>query len=208
MITLVTGGAGFIGRWVVKRLLLSGKKVVIIDNLSNGRSENIKEFEDDKNLIEFIVDDIRNQKIINSLFLNYKFSTCIHLAAQINVQESIDYPERAFENNVLGTYNILEAARKTNTKVVLIGTCMVYNLADSNVAISEKYEVKPVSPYAGSKIASEELALSYYYGLKLPVVVLRPFNTYGPFQKTNMDGGVISIFIKQCPGRRMEHPDR
>ena len=195
MVYLITGGAGFIGRWVVKNLISKEKKVVIIDNLSNGQIENIKEFENDKNFIEFISDDIRNQEIINSLFLKYKFSICIHLAAQINVQESIDFPERAFENNVIGTYNILEAARKFNTKVVLVGTCMVYNLANSKIAISEDHEIKPVSPYAGSKLAAEELALSYFYGLKLPVVILRPFNTYGPFQKTNMDGGVVSIFI-------------
>ena len=96
---------------------------------------------------------------------------------------------------MIGTYNILDAARRIRTKIILIGTCMVYDLANSNVAISEEYKVKPVSPYAGSKLAAEDLALSYYYGLKLPVVVLRPFNTYGPFQKTNMEGGVVAIFI-------------
>ena len=74
---------------------------------------------------------------------------------------------------------------------------MVYDLADVNNAISEDSPLKPLSPYAASKLAAEELALSYYYGFNLPVIVLRPFNTYGPFQKTNMDGGVISIFVNQ-----------
>ena len=74
---------------------------------------------------------------------------------------------------------------------------MVYDIVDSNQAISEDHRIKPASPYAGSKLAAEELALSYYYGFNLPVVVLRPFNTYGPFQKTNMNGGVISIFVNQ-----------
>ena len=196
MVCLVTGGAGFIGRWVVKNLLLKNKDVVIIDNLSNGRENNIREFEKNPNFKEFIVDDIRNKKILNKIFLKYEFETCIHLAAQINVQESLNNPKKAFENNVVGTYNILEAAKDFNTKVIHIGTCMVYDLANTNAAISENHPIKPTSPYAGSKIAAEDITLSYYYGLNLPVVILRPFNTYGPFQKTNMEGGVISIFIK------------
>jgi len=195
MVDLVTGGAGFIGRWVVKNLLSRGRKVVVIDNLSNGRKENLEEFKGNPNLEEIIVEDIKNPHIIEKLFLEYKFSNCFHLAAQINVQESLDYPERAFENNIVGTFNILEGARKYNTKVILIGTCMVYDLADSNIAISEDHRIKPSSPYAGSKVAAEELALSYFHGLGLPVVILRPFNTYGPFQKTNMEGGVVSIFV-------------
>lgn len=195
MVDLITGGAGFIGRWVVKHILNRGKEVVVIDNLSNGRKENLAEFKDNPNLKEIIIEDIANKEIVEKIFSKYQFSNCIHLAAQINVQESLNFPERSFRNNVIGTYNILEGARKFNTKVILIGTCMVYDLASSNIAISEEHRVKPTSPYAGSKIAAEELALSYYYGFDLPVIILRPFNTYGPFQKTNMDGGVVSIFI-------------
>ncbi len=197
MVILVTGGAGFIGRWVVKKLLSKNYEIVIIDNLSNGSKANLSEFKNHSNLKELIYDDIRNQDIISKLFNKYNFSICIHCAAQINVQESLDYPKRAFENNIIGTYNILEAALNVNTKVIIIGTCMVYDLADSNKPISEIHNIKPSSPYAGSKLAAEEFALSYYYGLKLPVVILRPFNTYGPFQKTNMEGGVVSIFVKR-----------
>ena len=196
MVILITGGAGFLGRWVVNALLKREREIVIIDNLSNGRKENLSEFQEDSKLKEIIYDDIRNRDIIDNLFLKYKFESCIHLAAQINVQESIDYPDRAFNNNIIGTYNILEAARTYNTKIIIIGTCMVYDLAASNnEAISESHNVKPASPYAGSKLAAEDIALSYYFGLKLPVVILRPFNIYGPFQKTNMEGGVISIFV-------------
>ena len=196
MVFLVTGGAGFIGRWVVKKLLTNYVEVVVIDNLSNGRKENLAEFTDDPLFKEFIIGDITDKELVEKIFAANKFSTCIHLAAQINVQESIDHPEKAFKTNVLGTYNILEAALKTNSKVILIGTCMVYDLAGSNIAISENHQLKPSSPYAGSKLAAEVLALSYYYGLNLPVVILRPFNTYGPFQKSNHEGGVVSIFVK------------
>ncbi len=192
---LVTGGAGFIGRWVVNKLLSLKEEIVVIDNLSNSRKENLEEFEDNKLLKEFYIGDIRNQQDIISLFDKYKFDTCIHLAAQINVQESIENPKKAFDNNLVGTYNVLEASRIYDTKIVIIGTCMVYDLVNAYELISETHPVKPISPYAGSKLAAEELALSYYYGLGLPVVILRPFNTYGPFQKTNMEGGVVSIFI-------------
>ncbi len=195
MVVLITGGAGFIGRWVVKKLLSQEKKVIIIDNLDNGRKENLDEFKDNPNLIKFLIGDIKDKQLIEDLFKKYKFSICFHLAAQINVQESLDDPKKSFENNIIGTYNILEAARKINTKIILIGTCMVYDLVDASKKISETHPIKASSPYAGSKVAAEELALSYYYGFKLPVVILRPFNTYGPYQKTNMDGGVVSIFV-------------
>ena len=195
IVILVTGGAGFIGRCVVKKLLEKKYEVVIFDNLENGRLENLDEFKNNPYLKQVYISDIRNKQDIQDLFSNYKFNICIHLAAQINVQESIEFPEKSFEINVIGTYNILESARTYNTKVILIGTCMVYDVAEAKSAISEEHRVKPISPYAGSKLAAEELALSYYYGLNLPVVVLRPFNTYGPFQKTNMEGGVLSIFI-------------
>ena len=81
--------------------------------------------------------------------------------------------------------------------VILVSTCMVYDTALTSGKISEEHPVKPASPYAGSKLAAEELALSYHYGFDLPVVITRPFNTYGPFQKTNMEGGVVSIFAQR-----------
>lgn len=197
MTILITGGAGFIGRWVVRDLLNRKISVVILDNLSNGRLENISEFEDDVNLNEVIIGDITDKEMIGNLFKKYQFEKCIHLAAQINVQESLDHPERSFNNNIIGTYNILEECTKYRSKLILIGTCMVYDLANSQKPISETHDTKPASPYAGSKLAAEEIALSYYYGFKLPVVILRPFNVYGPFQKTNMEGGVVSIFVKR-----------
>jgi len=197
MTYLVTGGAGFIGRWVVKKLIDINKEVVVLDNLDNGKEKNLEDFQNNPNLKEFLIGDIKNKKLIENLFSTYEFDVCIHLAAQINVQESLDNPKKAFENNVIGTYNILEEALKYKTKIILIGTCMVYDLANADIAILETHPLKPASPYAGSKIAAEELALSYYYGLGLPVVILRPFNTYGPFQKTDMEGGVVPIFVKR-----------
>jgi len=191
--SLVTGGAGFIGRWVVKRLLAAGEDVWVLDDLSNGRKSNLDEFVGTKSYHGLTTGDVVDIEHISSLFQN-EFDLCIHAAAQINVQESLDNPQKSFTTNVIGTYNVLNCALKYDTKVVIVGTCMVYDTAQPG-GISELSPVKPVSPYAGSKLAAENLALSYCYGFGLPVVVLRPFNTYGPFQKTNMEGGVVSIFI-------------
>jgi len=195
MKVLVTGGAGFIGRWVVKKLLDSGHIVYVLDDLSNGSSANLEEFKDNVNFKGLTVGSVVDRDVVARLFAD-GLDVVAHLAAQINVQESIDNPEKAYLVNILGTYNILEEARKQNTKVVLMGTCMVYDIADAKKPISELHPIKPKSPYAGSKIGAESLAESYFHAFGLPVVILRPFNTYGPFQKSNMEGGVVSIFIK------------
>jgi len=192
MSTLVTGGAGFIGRWVVKELLSKKQRVVALDNLGNGSINNVRDFKSPN--FAFVKGDILERKKLDRVFRGA--DTCIHLAAQINVQESIDHPERAFENNVTGTYNVLEECRKHDTKLVLVGTCMVYDAAISK-QINEEHPVKPASPYASSKLAAEELAISYFHSYGLPVVITRPFNTYGPYQKSNLEGGVVSIFIKR-----------
>lgn len=193
---LVTGGAGFIGRWVVKRLLEDGHKVWVLDNLSNGRESNIAEFKNHENLISFIKGDIQDIKLLESVFSN-KFDICYHLAASINVQDSIDDPRTTFENDVVGTFNILEQCKSQNTKVVFMSTCMVYDKAENEEGITELHPTKPASPYAGSKIAGENMVLSYWYAYQLPAVVIRPFNTYGPFQKAGGEGGVVAIFIKK-----------
>lgn len=190
---LLTGGAGFIGRWVLKQLLNDGHEVWVLDNLSNGRKTNLQEFEGNNNF-KNIHGDIGDRFLLEQLF-KHKFDLCYHLAASINVQDSIDDPRTTFDNDTVGTFNVLEEARKYGCKVVFMSTCMVYDRAKSHSGIREIDPVKPASPYSGSKIAAENLALSYYYAYGLPVVVLRPFNTYGPFQKTGGEGGVVAIFI-------------
>ncbi|MBR3119219.1 MULTISPECIES: dTDP-glucose 4,6-dehydratase [Oceanobacillus] len=192
---LVTGGAGFIGRWVVDRLLKDGHQVWVLDDLSNGRIENVKDMRNEKNFMEFINGDIKDIRILNHLFIN-KFDICYHLAASINVQDSIDDPRTTFNNDVIGTFNILEQCKKNDVKVVFMSTCMVYERAWSEEGINEANAVKPASPYAGSKLAAENMVLSYYYAYDLPVTIIRPFNTYGPYQKTGGEGGVVAIFLK------------
>lgn len=193
---LLTGGAGFIGRWVAKRLLDDGHNVWILDDLSNGRKENIEEFMEHLNLKEFIIGDIKDENLLVKLFAEHKFDICYHLGASINVQDSIDDPRTTFYNDTLGTFFVLEQCRQHNVKIVFMSTCMVYDRCNDETGITEQHPIKPASPYAGSKIAAENMVLSYYFAYNLPVVVIRPFNTYGPFQKTGGEGGVVAIFIK------------
>lgn len=193
---LVTGGAGFIGRWVVKRLLADGHRVWVLDDLSNGRESNLEEFKDHRLFQGLTVGDIKDRQVLSRLFEN-RFDVCYHLGASINVQDSIDDPETTFNNDTLGTFYVLEECRKHQTKMVLMSTCMVYNRATNPEGIRETDPVKPASPYAGAKLAAENMVLSYYHAYGLPTVVVRPFNTYGPFQKTNGEGGVVAIFIKR-----------
>lgn len=194
---LVTGGAGFIGRWVVSKLLELGHLVIAIDNLSNGSMANLDEFTKYNNF-KFYKEDVLNKINISNLFLKEEPDVCIHLAGLINVQESLENPKKAIDNNMIGTFNILEGCKKKFTRLVLIGTCMVYDFANIKNSIDEEHPIKPLSPYAASKLSAEYLALSYYYGYGLPITILRPFNTYGPHQKGNLEGGVVSVFIKRA----------
>jgi nucleoside-diphosphate-sugar epimerase len=189
---VVTGAAGFIGRWVVDELLSQNYEVVGLDNLSNGSERNIETFRNDIDFT-FIEGDVRDRETVDNL-IETDTRGCLHLAAEIDVQESLDEPESHYTTNVTGTHNVLEACRRTETPLGLVGTCMIYDMAGSSDGIDETHPVKPASPYAGTKLAAENLAESYYHGYDLPVTIFRPFNTYGPYQKTSTAGGVVSIF--------------
>ncbi len=192
---LVTGGAGFIGRWMVKKLLAEGHRVTAFDDFSNGRLTNIEEFRGNPDFL-FIEGDIKDRENLGGLFIG-GFDLVYHLAASINVQDSIDDPRATFNNDVLGTFNVLEECRQRNIKMLFMSTCMVYDRSIEAGGISELHPVKPASPYAASKLSGEALTLSYYHAYGLPTVVVRPFNTYGPFQKSSGEGGVVAIFIQR-----------
>lgn len=221
MKALVTGGAGFIGRWVVHELLGRGHEVMAVDDFSNGRPENLRELEGRAGFLGSQRGDVKDAAYVAELF-STDWDLVFHLAASIHVQKSIDDPEPTFRNDAEGTFRVLEGARasyfrangldiatrkfdfdrdvpklrKRAPRVVCMSTCMVYDLAGDR-PISEAHGYRPASPYAASKIASDMLALSYFHSYRMPVVVVRPFNTYGPFQKSNSEGGVVSIFLKR-----------
>jgi UDP-glucose 4-epimerase len=191
---LVTGAAGFIGRWVVGELLARGHTVLPIDNLVTGDEKNLAEFAGHPGLLPFERGDVRDA--IACRRWTAGVDAVAHLAASISVQDSIDDPATTFENDVVGTFHLLEGARASGARVLFMSTCMVYDRATTPAGISEDHPTKPASPYAASKLAGEALTLSYFHAYGLPTTVVRPFNTYGPFQRSVGEGGVVAIFSR------------
>jgi nucleoside-diphosphate-sugar epimerase len=191
---LVTGAAGFIGRWVVGELLARGHTVLPIDNLVAGDEKNLAEFAGHPGLLPFERGDVRDA--IACRRWTAGVDAVAHLAASISVQDSIDDPATTFENDVVGTFHMLEGARASSARVLFMSTCMVYDRATTPAGISEDHPTKPASPYAASKLAGEALTLSYFHAYGLPTTVVRPFNTYGPFQRSVGEGGVVAIFSR------------
>ena len=194
MRVLVTGAAGFIGRWVVGELLAAGHEVLPIDNLVAGDVASLSEFVDRPGMRPFEEGDVRDAGACRRWMRG--IDAVAHLAASISVQESIDDPATTFENDVVGTFNVLEAARAVGARVLFMSTCMVYDRAERQ-GIDETHPTKPASPYAASKLAGEALTLSYHHAYGLPTTVVRPFNTYGPFQRSVGEGGVVAIFTRR-----------
>ena len=195
MRVLVTGGAGFIGRWVVGELLARGHQVLAVDNLVAGDESNLEAFGDAGRRLSFERGDVRDADACRRWLAGV--DAVAHLAASISVQDSIDVPETTFDNDVVGTFRLLEAARVNGARFLFMSTCMVYDRATTLAGIDEDHPTKPASPYAAAKLAGEALALSYAHAYRLPVTVVRPFNTYGPFQRSVGEGGVVAIFTRR-----------
>ncbi|HEX5240549.1 MAG TPA: NAD-dependent epimerase/dehydratase family protein [Candidatus Limnocylindrales bacterium] len=192
---LVTGAAGFIGRWVVAELLDRGHTVIPLDNLSTGSPDNLAGLAGHPNLAPLVVADVRDPDVCRRW--TAEVDAIAHLAASISVQDSIDDPAATFENDVVATFQLLEAARARRCRLLFMSTCMVYDRAEGAGGISETHPTKPASPYAASKLAGEALTLSYHFAYGLPATVVRPFNTYGPFQRSVGEGGVVAIFTRR-----------
>ncbi len=191
---LVTGAAGFIGRWVVGELLARGHTVLPVDNLVAGDVTNLAEFAGRPGLLPFEDGDVRDAAACRRWTSGV--DAVAHLAASISVQDSIDDPGSTFDNDVVGTFNVLEGARASGARVLFMSTCMVYDRASTPEGISESHPTKPASPYAAAKISGEALTLSYWHAYGLRTTVVRPFNTYGPFQRSVGEGGVVAIFTR------------
>ena len=189
MLFLVTGGAGFIGSHICERLLKDGHRVRILDNFSTGKHENIP----DSNEVEVIEGDVGNHDTVRTAMKGV--DTVFHEAAIASVPETVGNPLASERVNYRGTLNVLEAARHAAVRRVMFAcSAAVYgDLAE--LPKQESMPVRPLSPYAVDKLASE-LACQMYtclYGLE--TVSLRYFNVYGPRQDPSSPySGVISIF--------------
>lgn len=170
---------------------------MVLDNLSSGSEENLDEFKSDGRFRGLVIGDINDSGLLGRLFAE-GIEICVHLAARVKVQDSIEEPALTFKADVLGTFNLLEESRRRGSRFIFVSSCMVYEEAPSDGAIDEGHPIKVLSPYAASKLASEAAVLSYNRTYGLPTLVLRPFNTYGPFQKSTGEGGVIAIFLARA----------
>ncbi len=186
MRAIVTGGAGFIGSHVAEALLARGDDVLVLDDLSRGKRENVPEG------AQLEVADIREP--LDDWFVGAE--ACLHLAAQADVRVSVDRPDFDAEVNVLGTIRVLEAARLNGTQVVFSSTGgAIYGECESPAP--EEAERRPLSPYGISKLAGEEYLAGYnrLYGTKH--VALRYGNVYGPRQDPHGEAGVVAIFLSR-----------
>lgn len=193
MKSLVTGGAGFIGSHVVDELLRQGHKVVVLDNFSTGRKENLDHVKDSIKLIECDLakhgDWIKEFDGVDWVF---------HLAALADIVPSIQNPEGYHNANVNGTFNVLQAARKGHVKrLVYSASSSCYGIPDT-YPTPETSPIQPQYPYALAKRMGEELVMHWSQLYGLPAISLRFFNVYGPRSRTSGTyGAVFGVFLAQ-----------
>ena len=193
MRTLVTGGAGFIGSHLVEELLRSGHRVRVLDNFSSGRRENLEALPGKPEILE---GDLRDAELVKTAVREVE--VIFHLAAFISVSNSITDPETCFSINVAGTVNLLEAARQSGTRKVVVSSSAAVYGNTTVFPTSEETPLQPLSPYAVSKQVNELYAGLYTRTLGLPVIALRYFNVYGPRQRPDSDyAAAIPIFLRQ-----------
>jgi UDP-glucose 4-epimerase len=184
MRAVVTGGAGFIGSNLVDALLARGDEVTVVDNLASGKRENLDP------AARFVEADIRDPG------LELDADVVFHLAAQADVNTSVQRPDYDAAVNVLGTVNVLEAARRSGAQVVFSSTGgAIYG--DVERPAAETDERRPVSPYGIAKLAGEAYLGGWnrIYGTRH--VVLRFANVFGPRQDSGLEGGVVAIFLER-----------
>ena len=191
---IVTGGAGFIGSHLVKKLIDNGaEKILVIDDLSTGKLDNIKDFTE----VEFKNKKIEEIDNLDELFKDYEF--CYHLAAGVGVQYIMDNLSKSLLTNIEGTHKVFEACKKSNIPVLITSTSEIYGTSEEKEWAEEtKSLIGPTSKlrwsYAASKMIDEFLALSEYEEGTLNPIIVRLFNIIGPNQLPDF-GMVVPKFI-------------
>jgi UDP-glucose 4-epimerase len=191
---LVTGGAGFIGSNVAKLLLDEGHAVVIVDNLSSGYEKNLRALGGS----EFIEGDVTDLELLERM--TNGVDVVFHLAASVGNTRSIEDPLTDAKVNVIGTLNVLEAARKAGCRRVIYSSSAGIFGELKTLPIREDHQVEPDSPYGATKLGAEKLCLAYSKLYPLEAVCLRYFNVYGPNQRYDAYGNAIPIFVHQMLG--------
>lgn len=187
-LVLVSGGCGFIGSHLVDMLVAVGHQVVVIDNLSTGKVENLHP------MAQLIEMDITDKEAVHHLFSEHRFDYVFHLAAQINLRSSIKQPAQDAQTNVLGTINLLENCRGIKKFLFASTGGAIYSPNYETIPWKEEDETSPSSPYGLSKFCAERYIelLSQQRGFQH--AILRLSNVYGPRQNAHGEAGVIAIF--------------
>ena len=196
---LLTGGAGFIGSHLAEALLDSQEQVTIIDDLSTGGIDNIQHLKDRKEF-RYVLDTVMNRSLMAELVDGADI--VMHLAAAVGVRLIVESPVRTIETNIKGTEIVLELAAKKKKPVMVFSTSEVYGKSNGERFVETGDLIlgptfKGRWSYAASKIIDEFLALAYYKEKKLPVTIVRLFNTVGPRQ-TGRYGMVVPRFVQQA----------
>ena len=194
-IAIVTGGCGFIGSHLADNLIKLNFEVVVIDNLSVGRRENISHLNENSQFT-FVDADISNFDLIEPFFkgANWVF----HLAALADIVPSIENPTEYYNSNVNGTFNVLQACRKHKIKkIIYAGSSSCYGIPDE-YPTKETAPIHPEYPYALTKNLGEQLVMHWCKLYNLPAISLRFFNVYGPRARTSGTyGAVFGVFLAQ-----------
>jgi UDP-glucose 4-epimerase len=191
MKALVTGGAGFIGSNIVRHLLAEGLMVAVLDDLSSGYEQNLAPFPQ----VELIRGDVRDKIAVERAMRDA--AVVFHLAASVGNKRSIDHPVDDSEINVLGTINVLEAARRGGVRKVVFSSSAGIFGELKTLPIREDHPTEPDTPYGASKLCAEKMCLAYSKLYSLEAVCLRYFNVYGVNQRYDAYGNVIPIFAQR-----------
>jgi UDP-glucose 4-epimerase len=196
---LITGGAGFIGSHLTDRLIADGHSIVILDDASTGRLENLKQYEGNPNF-DYVYGSVLDQKLLGSTVNNVNY--IFHLAAAVGVFNIVNHPLSSLFTNIRGTENVLEAALTKNVPVFLSSSSEVYgkNTSDSLKESDDRILGSPTTlrwSYSEAKAIDETLAFAYWTEKKLPTRIVRFFNTVGPRQ-VGAYGMVIPRFVSMA----------
>lgn len=190
-VVLVTGGAGFIGSHIVDALIKQGSNVVVLDDLSTGKKENINP------KATFYQADIGTSKV-SDIFKKEKPEVVFHFAAHIEARESVKDPIFDAKANILGSLNVLENCRKFGVKKIIFASSGGEIYGDAKVIPTpEDCQPSPISPYGVSKLATEKYLYSYFKMHGISFSILRYGNVYGPRQNPYGESGVIAIFLNK-----------
>ncbi len=191
---LITGGGGFMGSHLAEKLVEQGYKVTILNTLSEKALKNLK---DVRTKIKIVWGSVTDEEIVDKTVRGN--DVVIHLAARINVDESLKDPGSAIKTNIFGTYNVLEAVKKHGSFLILGSSCEVYGEPiEISRKLNEHAELRPKSPYSASKAGADRIAFAYHHSYGIPLVIVRPFNVFGERQKEDGFGALIPLIVKRA----------